>query len=123
MAEPEKLYEAFGELLYALAKADGNVQNEERTILKNILKDYPFESDILWSFNYEEKKQHSVKDAYKKAMDIFLSHGPFSEYGKFAEILEKLASASEGISKEEKAIILGFQGDLMKAFKDNPNIQ
>lgn len=123
MAEPEKLYEAFGELLYALAKADGNVQNEERTILKNILKDYPYEAEILWSFNYEEKKQHSVKDAYKKAMDIFLSHGQFSEYGKFIEILEKVASASEGISPEEKTILQGFQGDLMKSIKDNPNIQ
>ena len=30
MAELDKIYEAFGELIYSVAKADGKIQNEEK---------------------------------------------------------------------------------------------
>lgn len=123
MADLDKLYEAFGELLYAVAKADGSVQNEEKDALMKLLKDDARESDILWSFNYEEKKAKTVKEAYSKAIDIFKYHGPFSEYARFADVLEKVAAAFQGISREEKEIIASFRNDLVSAFKKNPDIR
>jgi uncharacterized tellurite resistance protein B-like protein len=123
MAEIDKLYEAFGELVYAVAKADGAIQNEERIALEDVLKDNKWASDIIWSFNYEDKKSKTVKEAYSKAIDIFKHHGPFSEYEKFADVLELVAFAFQGISKEEKEIISNFRNELTTVFKNDPNIQ
>jgi uncharacterized tellurite resistance protein B-like protein len=123
MATKEKLYEAFGELLYAVSKADGTVQPEEKKTVEGILKSHPFGSDILWSFNYEANKTHSFKEAYSKAMDIFKEHGPFEEYGKFAEILTEVAKAFEGISSEESVLIQNFKNDLTKTFLNDENIR
>lgn len=120
MAELDKLYEAFGELVYAVAKADGSVQNEEKKALQDLLKNDNWASDIIWSFNYEEKKAHSVKEAYAKAIDIFKFHGPFSEYERFIKVIEKVAEAFQGITAEEKALINNFRKDLMDTFKDDP---
>ncbi|WP_028980128.1 hypothetical protein [Sporocytophaga myxococcoides] len=123
MAEIDKLYEAFGELVYAVAKADGAIQNEERVALEDVLKDNKWASDIIWSFNYEDKKSKTVKEAYSKAIDIFKHHGPFSEYGKFADVLELVAFAFQGISTEEKEIISNFRNELTTVFKNDSNIQ
>jgi uncharacterized tellurite resistance protein B-like protein len=38
--EKEKLYEALGELLYAMAKADGTVQESEIRAIDNIVKNH-----------------------------------------------------------------------------------
>lgn len=120
MAELDKLYEAFGELVYAVAKADGNIQNEERKALEEVLKDDHWATDIIWSFNYEDKKAHSVKEAYAKAIDIFKFHGPFSEYERFIEVIEKVAAAFQGITEEEKRIINSFRKDLLDSIKKDP---
>ena len=48
----EKLYEAFGELLYVVAMADGLIQEEELSALDEVLKGHPWAADIQWSFNY-----------------------------------------------------------------------
>ena len=37
----EKLYEAFGELLYVVAMADGMIQEEEIETLENVLSEHP----------------------------------------------------------------------------------
>lgn len=123
MANNDKLYEAFGELLYAVAKVDGSVQNEERKVLDEILNRHPWGKDIIWSFNYEEKKTNSVKDAYLKAMDIFVNHGPFEEYENFHSVLNEVALAFGGITEEERALINNFKNTLLNSFKNNPDIQ
>ncbi|HEY8400244.1 MAG TPA: TerB family tellurite resistance protein [Cytophagaceae bacterium] len=123
MINKDKVYEAFGELLYAVAKVDGAIQDEERKVLDEILSRHPWGKDILWSFNYEEKKTNSVKDAYLKAMDIFIHHGPFEEYENFHLVLNEVALAFGGITEEEEVLIHNFRQSLLDAFKDNPNIQ
>lgn len=118
MEGKEKLYETFGELIYVLTMADGEVQQEEIDKLEEILKDYPSAAEnIRWSFNYELKKQNSLEDLYKKVMDSFQEHGPDEEYQNFIEILAKVAEASAGIVKEEQKVIEGFRDDLVERFK------
>ena len=56
MADLDKLLEAFGELLYVVAMADGMIQEEEVAALEKVLADHPWASDIKWSFDYERKK-------------------------------------------------------------------
>ena len=64
----ERLYDAFGELIYALAMVDGLIQPSEIEALAKILKGHPWASQIKWSFNYEVKKGIDINDIYEKAL-------------------------------------------------------
>lgn len=123
MYSKEKLYETFGELLYAIALADGRIQDAEVSELKEMIKFHPLAKDIFWSFNYEKGKGTTVEAAYNKAIDIFKHHGPAAEYKDFEEILAKVATACEGISPEEKDLIERFRKDLTGTFQNDSNIK
>lgn len=116
MVSKEKLYDAFGELIYAVAKADGLIQVEEKLMLEKILAEHPWASQIHWSFDYESKKDMDPEESYKKALDIFKEHGPDPDYVYLLEILEKVAAASDGIDADEQKVIDSFQSDLYKRF-------
>ncbi|WP_338791612.1 TerB family tellurite resistance protein [Bernardetia sp. MNP-M8] len=112
----ERLYDAFGELIYALAMADGLIQPEEIHALNTILQGHPWASQIKWSFNYEASKKLDLKEVYKKALDTFTQHGQDEEYVYLIEILQKVAKASDGIDAVEQEIIELFQKDLKENF-------
>lgn len=125
MVTKEKLYEAFGELIYAVAKADGVVQGEEVAVLEHILRNHSWAKDIVWSFKYETQKDNSVDYVYDKAMDIFKEHGPSSEYEHLMSILKALAEASHHTSAseaKERGIINLFQQDLIQKFQNDLRI-
>ena len=119
----EKVYEAFGELLYAVSLSDGELQEEEETRLKEIIKGNKWEEDILWSFNYEKGKQNAVKEAYKRALDVFAEYGPYREYEKFFEVLEQVAEASAGIDENVRQLIDSFKDELLERFKNDESIK
>ncbi|WP_291725543.1 TerB family tellurite resistance protein [Bernardetia sp.] len=112
----ERLYDAFGELIYALAMADGLIQPEEIQALNSILKGHPWASQIKWSFDYEASKSINLQDVYKKALDTFTQHGQDEEYAYLIDVLEKVAKASDGIDKNEAQFIERFQKDLKENF-------
>jgi hypothetical protein len=112
----ERLYEAFGELLYALAQVDGVVQPEELSKIKALLSPYRWGETVLWSFNYEHGKSGNMKDIYQKAFNCFAEYGAFAEFYELMEVLEKVAAASNGISIEERQLIDGFKHDLREVF-------
>ncbi|MEA3496363.1 MAG: TerB family tellurite resistance protein [Bacteroidota bacterium] len=116
MGQKEKLYDAFGELVYALALSDGEIQSVEIEVLENILKTHHWAKEIKWSFDYESLKKRTVEDAYKKAMFIFKDHGPDPEYKFMLDVLTKVAEAFEGIVPAEKEIIDKFQKELKEKF-------
>ena len=121
---PEKLYEAFGELLYVIAMADGFIQEEEVSALEEVLADHPWASDIKWSFDYERKKESSIEEVYSKVLDYCKYRGPHPEYQKMIEVMEVMAMASAGIDAEERAVMDGFVNTLTEKFKnDIKNIQ
>lgn len=122
MVTKEKLYEAFGELIYAVAKADGVIQGEELTALESILKNDSWAKDIVWSFKYEMAKNHPLAYVYNKAIDVFKEHGPASEYTHLVSILQAVAEASQGTSSQESGVINQFQQDLIQKFKQDMNI-
>lgn len=112
----ERLYDAFGELIYALAMADGLIQPEEVRALDRILEGHPWASQIKWSFNYESSKGLDLKDVYKKALDTFTQHGQDKEYAYLIEVLQEVAKASDGIDADEQKMIERFQQDLKQNF-------
>ena len=117
MVTKVELYDAFGELIYAVAKADGVIQASEISALNEIIDNHPWSSEIKWSFNYESKKAKSVEEAYQNALAICQDYGPSPEYPYLIEVLEKIAAASDGIDADEKALIDNFQRDLLAKFR------
>ena len=114
--DKNRLYDAFGELIYAVAKADGVVQESELTTLETILSGHPWAKEIQWSFDYEHKKENSVEEAYKKAVDICKENGPDPEYDFLFEVLEKVAKVSDTVEESEANVIYDFMGDLRERF-------
>ena len=116
MEDKEKLYDAFGELIYAIAMADGEIQDEELTALQEILANHPWASEINWSFNYETKKGDSVDEVYKKVVSYCQHYGPTEEYAEMLDVISKVAEASDGVDFDEEIIIESFQRDLIDYF-------
>ena len=112
----ERLYDAFGELIYALAMADGLIEPAEIQALDTILRGHAWASQIKWSFDYEINKGLDLKEVYKKALDTFTQHGQDEEYAYLIDILHKVAQASEGINETEQEMIERFQKDLKENF-------
>ena len=119
---PEKLYEAFGELLYVVAMADGLIQESEVTALEKVLEENPWAADIQWSFNYERKKQTSPEEAYHKVLDYCKHAGPQAAYKDMLEVMNAIAEASDGIDKEEQTVMDTFMHTLTERFKNDLDI-
>jgi DNA polymerase III delta prime subunit len=113
----EQLFEAFGEILYALAAVDGKIQQEEKVLIAQAIKHHRYEYDILFSFKQEVTHARTITEAFTKAMQTFRAYGPFDGYSDFKIILENLAESFQGISTEEQHIIDKFHKELLANFK------
>ncbi|MEL7003723.1 MAG: TerB family tellurite resistance protein [Bacteroidota bacterium] len=116
MTEEEKLYETLGELLYAVAKADGVIQDEEKAAMNNLLKGHPWEKQINWSFEYEASKEPTVEEIYTKVISYCQHYGPAPQYDEFINAMKIIAEASGGMDDSESKIIESFSSDLIKKF-------
>ncbi len=117
MTEQEKLYETLGELLYAIAKADGVIQQEEKDAMKDLLKEHPWAEQINWSFEYEASKEKSVDEVYNKVISYCKHYGPAPQYDEFIKAMEIVAEAAGGRDESENNIIESFSADLIKKFQ------
>lgn len=120
MVNKEKLFEAFGELIYAVAKIDGAVQPEEVEKLKSLFQYKTGGEEIIWSFNYESKKGNDVKYAYEKALGVMIEYGPYDGYPELIRILNEVAKASNGIEESERFLISRFEEDLLRGLRARP---
>jgi len=117
MKKEEKLYEVFGELLYVLAKVDGVIQQEEKEILFDLLKNHSLGTEILWSFEFEESHNSSVEEIYNKVINFCHVYGPAPQYDEFITAMKIVADASNGITANEHKLINSFSEDLMERFQ------
>ena len=117
MQKLEKLYEVMGELLYAVAKADGVIQPEEKEALKSLLKNHALKDEILWSFEYEEGKESSVEEVYQKVINFCHGYGPAHQYQEFIAAMKAIAEAANGVDENESKIINSFSKDLLARFQ------
>jgi len=118
MNKKEKLYEAFGELVYVVAMADGIIQPEEVQILHDIVAAHPWASDIEWSFNYEVAHKPDLEFLYNKVMSICHQNGPDPEYQFLVDLLEHVAQVSNSMELEKK-VITKFTFELTERFKND----
>ena len=119
MTKKDQLYDAFGELAYVLAKADGEIQPEELQEVKQILETHPRGADIQWSFDYEARNERPIDDVYQKVIDACQAIGPDPEYPFLIDLLEKVAAVHAGKSPEEEKVITGFVAELIERFRND----
>ena len=120
MTPTENLHYAIGEMAYAIARADGAVQKEERQKFHDIvaaelrMKDQGFNiSDII--FKIMDKDKTSTEDAYNWAMgQICVNSHYLSPQLKetFIKVIEKLAKAYAPVTIDETDIIEKFKKDI-----------
>jgi len=106
-------------LIYIVAKADGIIQDEEVSKLKEILKDHPYADTIQWSFDFVKAQDASVDDVYRRVIDTCYQLGPLDEYSEFVDILAEIADAHDGVSLEEGMMINSFATELLVRFKND----
>jgi uncharacterized tellurite resistance protein B-like protein len=120
MRNREKLFEAFGELIYAVAKTDGNVQQEEMEKMRSLFKYKKGGEEVIWSFNYENKHNNTVKDAYERALEAMIAYGAYDGYSELIYILNEVAKSSSGINEGERLLISRFEDDLLRGLSTRP---
>ena len=120
MEAKEKVYYALGHLAYAIAKADGEVQNHEKQMLHKIVqegvKHHHANLDITAIiFGILEEDRKDRESAYNYAMKEFTRYKSLlKEKHKldFVQIIEKIAQAFPPVEQEEQAYIERFKKDL-----------
>ena len=70
MTKKERLFDAFGELLYAIIHANQNIKDKNTylDIVDQIARKYRITKHIDWSINYEKRNAHSLDNAYMRAL-------------------------------------------------------
>jgi len=117
MKNGAKLIDAFGEFIYLMTMADGEIQAEEVETIERLLSKHKWGEDIKWSFQYERNKKRPLDKVYDKVLSYCEMHGPAPEYASFLKIAEEIAAASNGIDKAEQAVMDNFKSDLINKFK------
>lgn len=120
MTALENLHYAIGELAYAIALADGEVQKEERLKFHNLVeaelrcKDYNFNvSDII--FQIIDKDKTSLQDAYDSAMKQIRTNSHYLSpelKATFIKVMEKVAKAYNPVTINEQNLIEKFKKDI-----------
>ena len=116
MVSKTRLSDAFGELIYTVAIADGIIQEDEVKIIEERLKEFEWGEEVKWSFNYEKKKGSDLKETYLKALETFKDYGPHPDYYNLIELLEDVAKASDGFDRKEGRVISIFNKSLRAHF-------
>jgi uncharacterized tellurite resistance protein B-like protein len=120
MTPTESLYYAIGELAYAVAKADGRVQHEEKEQFHNLVareleKDnHGFSvSEII--FHIMNKDKATLPDSYHWAMKEVRRNSHYLSPGikeTFIRVMEKVAAAYPPVTIEEESILERFRKDI-----------
>ncbi len=116
----QNLHYAIGELAYAIARADGKVQREERQEFQDMVtrelenKNYAFDiSGII--FQIMEKDQARLPDAYYSAIRQIRLNSHYLSPAikqKFISVIEKVAAAYPPVTASENHLIRKFKKDI-----------
>ncbi len=117
----ENLHYAIGELAYAIARADGEVQREERNKFQEIINQELNEgeghekvSEIIFKL-MDQRDYFDPKSTYELAMQTIKTNGHYLSpelKAKFIRLLEKVAEAYPPVTSEENALLKRFRHDI-----------
>jgi uncharacterized tellurite resistance protein B-like protein len=120
MTPVENLHYAIGELAFAVARADGQIQREEKEKFRRLVEvelrcgDYAFNiSDII--FQIMSRDRSSVQDAYDRAMRQIRNNSHYLSPAlkkTFLAVMEKIAKAYPPVTIGESDLIEQFRKDI-----------
>lgn len=120
----QNIHIAMGSLAYAIAKADGTVQGEEKKVLQQLAQQEFELSDadnehIASMFVRMEKDNIGLEDAYSYALDVLEANRHEYDFDeamkrKCLNFMIKVSEAFDGIAMEEIKIIERFKEDLKR---------
>lgn len=120
----QNIHIAMGSLAYAIAKADGIIQIEEKNTIKKLaLEEFEVEDmDSEWiekMFNKLEKDNITIEDAYNYAMDTLESNRFEFDFdlvmkNKCIKFMNRIADSFADSSIAEQAIIQKFNSDVAR---------
>lgn len=126
MTPTENLYYALGEMAYAVARADGRIQNDEvkkfHAILESEIKvadDSLSVADII--FHIMNKDQVDAETAYTNAINQMKLNSQYLSADlklSFLHVVEKVALAFPPALKSEKNMIARFRKDISEIWGD-----
>lgn len=116
----ESLHYAIGEIVYAVAAADGSVQAEERKRLEEIvaeeLKKHNYDFDVSHIiFQLLDRQYRTPTESYDWGMNQMRLYSHYlSPELKAAclSMMEKVASAFPPVTAEEDALLIRFKRDI-----------
>lgn len=111
-----------GSMAYAIAIADGEIQEEEKNTIRRLALEEFELSDIdnVWitnMFQELEDKNISLEDAYRYAMDVLESNRFDFDFDegtkkKCLKFIERTAESFEGVDLNERQILNRLKTDL-----------
>ena len=113
----QDLYIGLGSMAYALAKTDGQLQDEELDTLKNLLAQETYGEIAIYVLNLQDTHQMKAHDAYQFALRRFRENRrdlDESTKKKFVRILERVAQSFEGTTRKENELLRQCRKDLRK---------
>jgi len=115
MDTPNKeLQDAFGKVVYALAKIDGEVQQVEIDVFREQIANHEWAQEISLSFEDAKQLDSDPNVVFLKAMRVFRFNGSSEHYPFFIDLLEKIAESHDGVVPEERKMIDRFKESLLE---------
>ncbi|MGL1889445.1 MAG: TerB family tellurite resistance protein [Reichenbachiella sp.] len=111
--------DVFGRLLYSIALADGEVQDSEKAVLKDIIANDPWAIEIELSFNDSAELEMDPQTIFSKNMRIFFTKSCKDHYPYFLNLMMKIANAHNGIIDTEQKLIDQFKHMYYQSAKGN----
>ena len=122
----QNIHIAMGSLAYAIAKADGVIQQEEITTIKKLaLEEFEVEDvDSEWiekMFKKLERDNITIEDAYNYAIDTLEANRYDYDFdlvmkNKCIKFMSRIADAFADTSLAEQAIIEKFNQDVRRFY-------
>lgn len=111
------LYTALGSAVYALVKKDGQLHLEDSLKARLVLLEQPQGALAIHSFQLREHHKHSVEEAYRFAIECFISHREelkpkVKKY--FIKIMKRIIQADNRVTEKEIEFLQRFQQDLLR---------
>ncbi|MBC7569300.1 MAG: TerB family tellurite resistance protein [Spirosoma sp.] len=111
------LYLGLGNMIYALSKVDGRVQEQEETLVRQLLAQEIHGDVALHAFLVLEDCDVPVEKAYDFAMRRFVDNRAVlskSLSNQFISILQRVAEAHDNVSRKEQEFIKRLRRDIQR---------
>ncbi|MGB1205882.1 MAG: hypothetical protein ACPG5B_09560 [Chitinophagales bacterium] len=118
MTKKERLFDAFGELLYAIIHTNQNIKDKNTylDITDKIARKYRITRHIDWTVNYERRNAHSIDNAYMRALMACRDNGPDPDYIDLFDLLQYTTNLNKNLTEKDIDLISGFESALKEIF-------